>query len=423
MKPVRIQRIAVCLAVALLATACGTAQVTRATVSKETSVSLQSRPAVLTSARIVYTVPNNTQDPPWALTGANGDGGWYWDTGSDSVIYHVSGVTHSERAYRLGAKCCGGGVRAYTGLAVAPNGTVWGTLNDTLIELDPTSGHFSTTALPTPPGAEGEPSMDLAMGQNSADLVAVSPDGKELVVGFEDAAAIAVYRLANGTLGAHPSWIQLPVGYIALDIAVLVDGTIGVGMERFGSKPEPEVDLVRLGGSSSQVRVLDGWGMVADGNGFLVGDYRPEFVTEAAQVRPDPADFELPSGDRWALNAEGGGPNRLTLLPGGLIARATDNGMVEVASPTRSKLFAMPRQRYPNMPINCCGSPPGPETSKSTTTSTTTLVPPPKWIWERDHVEQVVSDGEGDLWILTHTPASSIAFAEITAAQLHAAFG
>jgi hypothetical protein len=59
---------------------------------------------------------------------------------------------------------------------------------------------------------------------------------------------------------------------------------------------------------------------------------------------------------------------------------------------------------------------------KSTTT-TTTSVPPPKWLWERDRVQQVVSDGEGDLWILTETPASSIAFAEITAAQVHAAFG
>jgi hypothetical protein len=262
--------------------------------------------------------------------------------------------------------------------------------------------------------------MDLAMGQNSADLVAVSPDGKELVVGFEYAAAIAVYQLANGALGAHPSMIQLPAGYIALDIAVLVDGMIGVGMERFGSNAEPEVDLVRLGGGSSHVRVPDGWGMVADGSGFLVGDYRPEFVTEAGQVRRVPADFELPSADQWTQNGGDGGPNRLTLLPGGLIARAIDDGMVEIASPTRSKLFAMPRQRYPNVPIICGGCLPIP--GKSTTT-TTTSVPPPKWLWERDRVQQVVSDGEGDLWILTETPASSIAFAEITAAQVHAAFG
>ena len=34
----------------------------------------------------------------------------------------------------------------------------------------------------------------------------------------------------------------------------------------------------------------------------------------------------------------------------------------------------------------------------------------------------VVSDQQGDLWILTSTPTSGIAFAEITAAQLHAAF-
>ena len=119
------------------------------------------------------------------------------------------------------------------------------------------------------------------------------------------------------------------------------------------------------------------------------------------------------------MNGGDGGPNRLTALPGGLVARTLGNGLVEVASPARHVLFAMPLQRYPNLPDSCGGCSP----AGAATTTTTTLVPPPKWIWERDRVQQLVSDDEGDLWILTGTPASSIAFAEITAAQLHAAFG
>lgn len=367
------------------------------------------------TAEIVYTVPNNTPGPPWALTGGAGNSVWYWTAGDD-VIYHVSGVTHSERAYRLGAGCCGGGVRAYTGLTVAPNGTVWGVLNHTLIELNPVSGHFSLTTLPNAPAAKGEPSMDLAMGQDSADLVTVSPDGKQLVVGFADAAAIAVYQLADNSPSVHPAMIHLPVGYIALDIGVSADGTIGVGMERFGSNAQPEVDLIRPGGGSTQVRVLDGWGMVADGTGFLVGEYRPEFVTAAGEARRVPADFTLPPGGQWAQNAEGGGPNRLTLLPHGLIARPIDHGLVEVASPARSVLFETPRQRYRNLPIECGGC-------LQQSTTTTTLVPPPKWIWQRDGVQQIVSDGDGDVWILTETPSSNTAFAEITAAQVRSEFG
>ncbi len=413
MKPVRIPRVLACLSVALLAAACGT---TLASTPKGASASRQPNPAALTSARIVYTVPNDTQDPPWALTGGS-NGAWSWDIGTDSTIDYVS-VTHHERVYRLDAACCGRGDRAYPGLAVAPNGTVWGVLNHSLVELDPEGGHFSVTTLPSPPAVEDEPSMDFKTSQNSADLVIVSPDATELVVGFEWAGAVVVYPLAHGAIG-HPSMIRLPEGYFALDIAALADGTIGVGMERFGSNPEPEVDLVHHGGPPTQVRVPDGFGVVADGAGFLVGDYRPEFVTEAGRARSVQADFKLPSGDKWTVNAADGGPNRLILLPSGLIARTLDNGLVEVASQTRAHLFAMPRQRYPNLPDSCGGCfQPG-----STTTTTTTLVPPPKWIWERDRVQQVVSDDEGDLWILTGTPASSIAFAEITATQLHAAFG
>ena len=410
MNPVRMARLGTCLGVVLLAAACA---------SPHTTPAGSSRPkqAALTSARIVYSVPNNTQDPPWALTGGIGDGVWSWDVGTRSSIDYVTAVTHREHVYRLDASCCGRGVRGYTGLTVGPDGTVWGVLNHTLIELDPTSGHYSATRLPSPPDVEGEPPIDLRTG-GSADLVAVSPDGTKLVVGFDDAAAVAVYSLTDGHLNAQPSMLALPRGYFALDIGLLADGTIGVGMERFGSMPEPELLLLRPGGQSTQVRVPDGFGVVADESAFLVGDYRPELVNEQGQVRPVPADFKLPKGDRWILNGGDGGPNRLTALPGGLVARTIGNGLVEVASPARHVLFAMPLQRYPNLPDSCLGcSPPG-----RATTTTTTLVPPPKWIWRRDSDQQIVSDRVGDLWILTQTPASGIAFAEITAAQLHAAF-
>jgi hypothetical protein len=51
-----------------------------------------------------------------------------------------------------------------------------------------------------------------------------------------------------------------------------------------------------------------------------------------------------------------------------------------------------------------------------------TLVPPPEWVWQRDPVAQTAVDGEGDIWVLTQTPVFNIAFAEIPAARLHAAF-
>jgi hypothetical protein len=68
------------------------------------------------------------------------------------------------------------------------------------------------------------------------------------------------------------------------------------------------------------------------------------------------------------------------------------------------------------LPIECGGC-------LQQSTTTTTLVPPPKWIWQRDGVQQIVSDGDGDVWILTETPSSNTAFAEITAAQVRSEFG
>ena len=70
------------------------------------------------------------------MTGGSGQGVWSWDVGSRSSIDYVNGVTHRERVYRLAEKCCGRGVRGYPGLTVGPNGTVWGVLNHTLVELN-----------------------------------------------------------------------------------------------------------------------------------------------------------------------------------------------------------------------------------------------------------------------------------------------
>jgi hypothetical protein len=368
------------------------------------------------SPRIIYTVPGDTQDPAWAMTGGIGDGVWSWDVGTRSTINYVSGVTHRERVYDLGTACCGGGDRAFPGLTVGPSGTVWGVLNHTLIELNPVTGRFATTKLPSPPAAENEPATDLVMSQNSADDVTVASDGRELVVGFEYAAGVVVYPLAGGKLG-RPSVIRLPAPDIALDVGVLADGTLGVGMEEFGSSPRPELDIIGPGGRSTRVSVPDSWGVTVDGDGWLVGESLPSFVTEGGQRRPVPADFRLPPGDRWGSNGAGGSPNRLVLLPGGLIGRPIQGGSLEVASVHANEVIAMPGRRVRNLPEMCGGCNMNPEST------TTTLVPPPKWIWQRDPVDQIVVDGEGNIWILSATPGSSIAFAEITPALLRSTFG
>jgi len=223
-KPARTPRVVACLCVAVLATACASAGSTLSTGPKGSSSSPHSGPAVSASARIVYSVRNDTHDPPWALTGGDGDGAWSWDVGTRSTLDYVSALTHRERMYRLAAGCCGGGVRGYTGLTVGPNGTVWGVLNLSLLRLDPGSGRFSVTALPTPPRTAGAPSTGLRTGQSFADLVSVSADDKELVVGFEEAAALVRYSLTGG-IPARESMIAMPNGYFALDIGILSDDT------------------------------------------------------------------------------------------------------------------------------------------------------------------------------------------------------
>jgi hypothetical protein len=415
MKSVRILRHAyVALAIAFPTTACGAIQATPASASTQISSSTESGAVRPIPVRIVYRVPGNNQDPAWSLTGARGNGVWSWDVGSRSSINYVSGVNDRERVYWLPRNCCGGGDRAFPGLAVAPNGTVWGVLNHSLIELNPTTGRLSISSLPSAAATSGEPPTDLDLSENSADLVAISPDGKELIVGFEYAAAVALYGLRGNAVRPRPSMIPLPPGYMALDIAVLADGTIGIGLERFGPRSDSEIYLLRRDGSTIRVPVPNGWGVAADGDGFLVGDLSPVFVSESGRIGPVPASFTLPQGDTWAANAGDSGPDPLSVMPGGLIVRPIDRGKLEVASRVRDALFAMPRQRYPNAALSCGGCGLG--------STTTTLVPPPEWVWQRDPVAQTAVDGEGDIWVLTQTPAFTIAFAEIPSAQLHAAF-
>lgn len=367
---------------------------------------------------IVFQVPDSTQDPPMALTGGVGDSVWYWDAqAQDPTLWRVSGVSHDERAYELGAGCCGAGLQGPAGLTVAAEGTVWGVLNDTLVELDPANGHAAFFHLTSPPLAAVDPALDAVVG-DPADLVAVSPASDELVIGFGSGADIAVFRVRRGRPDAHPTLVVLPSGYFALDIGILADGTIGVGMERFGSVPKDEIELLDPGGGTTRVRVADAFGLVPDGSAFLVGDYRPSFVSEAGQVGPLPVRFELPSGQRWALSGNEGGPDRLTLLPGGYVARGTTVGSLDIASASRSRLLPMPLQRYPNLPVACSGC--GPVAGSTTTSSS---VPQPPWVLEHDPVRQVVADGAGDLWVLTGTPTANVAFAELTAAQLTASLG
>ena len=214
----------------------------------------------------------------------------------------------------------------------------------------------------------------------------------KLAVGFDWADAVAIYRLRHGAPLAHPSMVYLPTGYFALDVGFLADGTIGVGMERFGPKPEPEIDLVHPDGHSTQARVPDGFGVVRRRQRVPRRRLSPGVRhRNGSDTRPYRQPSSSRAGSRWVVNgAAPGGPDRMTLVPGGLIAEGLNNGLVEVASQTRTRLFALPRQRYRNLPDSLWRMPPS--GAESSTTTTTTLVPPPKWIWERDGVQQVVSD-------------------------------
>ena len=247
-----------------------------------------------------------------------------------SVLHQLRQRSKRQRTRLwLPQNCCGGGDRAFPGLAVAPNGRVWGVLNHSLIELNPATGRFSISSLPSPAGTNGEPTTDLNLSQNSADLVAISPNGKEMVVGFEYADAIAVFGLHDSAILPQPSMIALPTGYIALDMAILADGTIGIGMERFGSRSDSEIDILRTNSSATRVRVTNGWGVAADGAGFLVGDLSPAFVSESGRVLPVPASFVLPKGATWGANAGDSGPDPLSVVPGGVLVRPIDRGELE----------------------------------------------------------------------------------------------
>jgi hypothetical protein len=349
------------------------------------------------------------------LSGGSGNQAWYWTPDGDSTIYEVNAATHRQLAYHLGTSCSVSCARAYPGLAVAPDGIVWGAVNHTLVRLDPATGRFTTIALVPPPPSVGEDNTDISNTAQSATAVAVGGRRQEVVIGFEFGSQIEVY--SPGNPDRPPRIIALPSGFITNDVAILPDDTIGVVMQRFGAQPDPEIDIIASDGSSRHLRVPDCWGIEADGTaGFLAGEFSgPVLVTESGKLEPVPVRFRLPKDGEWGANGGDGPPTRLIVLPDRRVARPVENGFVAVASARGTVLFPMPWERYLWMPMSCLGC--GPIPGRSTTTTR----PHSKWVVRRALVVQVVSDDMGDLWILTSTPQSNAAFAELTAAQLRSA--
>ena len=219
------------------------------------------------TARIIFQVPEGTEDPAWALSGGSGNQAWYWTPDGDSTIYEVNAATHRQLAYHLGTSCSVSCARAYPGLAVAPDGIVWGAVNHTLVRLDPATGRFTTIALVPPPPSVGEDNTDISNTAQSATTVAVGGRRQEVAIGFEFGSEIEVYTPGNP--GRPPRIIALPSGFITNDVAILPDDTIGVVMQRFGAQPDPEIDVIASDGSSRHLRVPDCWGIEADGTAGL----------------------------------------------------------------------------------------------------------------------------------------------------------
>ena len=233
-----------------------------------------------------------------------------------SSIDYVNGVTHRERVYRLAEKCCGRGVRGYPGLAVGPNGTVWGVLNHTLVELNSNSGRYLDDDSAQSTSRRGEPSMDFKTSQNSADLVR-SPAVRQ-----------AEPSSRSGSSGPMPSRsiasaMEAPCaplddppaqGYFALDVGSSRTERSAWAWNALAPIPSPRSTsfiraVIRL---RSESPMASAWSRTVTGSSSatIARSSSPKRVGQVVTGR-----LQAAGGNRWTVNAADGGPNRLSFCP------------------------------------------------------------------------------------------------------------
>lgn len=232
----------------------------------------------ITSPQFVYTLPEDVQMPPALAGDVTGRGVWFL-SGSDkgTAFYHVGSVPSDNHVYPLDSVLSFG---ADGGIAAARDGTVWAGVGMTLFHLIPSTGKVVTYGVPTPADSAAAESYRPQSVKGAHDIrsVAVSSTG-QVALAISAAAAVTVFDA--GTFSSR----SLPSGTEPVDVAYLVDGTLGVNLVDFATHRTDEVETFSAAGVSTLRAQLPAPRLVANGDTLVTITDHVTSIDAQARVR------------------------------------------------------------------------------------------------------------------------------------------
>jgi hypothetical protein len=234
--------------------ACGALRVPRAT--SHLAARAQATPSTAYTLPLGYTMPSSFAGSP------SGQGVWFLSsTDATSTIFFVTPDRSEDRSWSLGAHYPLG---ADSGIAVAPDGSVWAGVGMVLIHLVPATGAVVTFQVPNPVESSAAASYEPGFVQGSHDIVAIAVSSSGVVALALSASSQIVVLTGN----AFSAW-DLPRNTTPRDVAYLSDGTLGVALNDFVTHNADKLATFTTAGVRTDSPSLSAWDLASNGTSFL----------------------------------------------------------------------------------------------------------------------------------------------------------
>jgi hypothetical protein len=320
----------------------------------------------------------------WYLAGSSADVSlFHWNPDTGQLQSYSLGSPQTNTALVIGAE---------VGL-VATATQVWVGSRDTLFDLDTSTSHISSFAVPTPtdnPYVESHRPVSI-QGFHGIESIAMSPANGDIAIAMEGSESVAVYDPTSGSFAS----IELPDSDAPVSVAYASDGTLAVSAVAWPSGREGVVDFVSTSGGAPTISRST---MDVD---FVSSDGANVLGTGALQVsQVDPSGSNGPSATALYTTS---GPPAVGAIdpevsavsgPGSVVVAGTTSGFVVLRAGQSAQRLDLPSVACsPSVPV----------------ASTTAQVP----ITCQTTATAVTVDGSGNIWfvpnvgLLSEIPASS----------------
>jgi hypothetical protein len=335
----------------------------------------------------IYTLPMGYTMPSSFIGSRSGQGVWFLSsTDATSTIFFVSPDKSEDRSWSLGAHYPLG---ADSGIAVAPDGSVWAGVGMVLIHLVPATGSVITLHVPNPVESSMAASYEPNFVKGSHDIVALAVSSSGVVAVALSASSQVV--VLSGTI--FSAW-DLPPNTTPRDVAYLSDDTLGVTVNDFVTHKADRIATFTTAGRRTDSPSVSAWDLASTGTSFLTLAGTVATVDAEARVTHS---VPMAAPKRSATDTPTPviqGP--VSILPDGDVLVPSSDGVMAVnASNGQAKDGPLP--------FSSCSSinvvfPPGftPRASSSTQSCPDTPL-------------MVVTDAAGDIWAQLSSSPNSIA--------------